>query len=68
MVWAVFDNMIVASSDKEWENDPSKYKCWKLFRATLKQKLHLLVHPKRYLDVLRILVFDPEHPKRGQSK
>jgi len=31
-----FDTMIVASSDKSGCNDLSKYKCWKLFRATLK--------------------------------
>ena len=37
MVGQFFDTMIVASSDKEWLlNDPSKYKGWKLFRATLK--------------------------------
>ena len=35
MVEQFFDTMIVASSDKQCYNDPSKYKCWKLFRATL---------------------------------
>ena len=35
MVGQFFDTMIVASSDKEDYNDPSKYKCRKLFRATL---------------------------------
>ena len=35
MVGQFFDTMIVASSDKEWLQRPIKYKCWKLFRATL---------------------------------
>ena len=34
MVGQFFDTMVVASSDK-CHNDPSKFKCWKLFRATL---------------------------------
>jgi len=43
-VGQLFDTMIVASSDKEWL---SKYKCWKLFRATLrkpnKMQIYLLI-------------------------
>ena len=37
MIGQFFDTMILASSDKEWliGNDLSKYKYWKLFRATL---------------------------------
>ena len=39
MIEDFFDNMIVASSDKERVNDPSKSKCWKLFWATLNGNL-----------------------------
>ena len=37
--WRLFDNMIVASSDKECVNDPAKSKGWKLFWATLNRNL-----------------------------
>ena len=35
MIGQFFDIIIVASSDKSGYNDPSKYKRWKLFWATL---------------------------------
>jgi len=43
-----FDTMIVASSDREWlYNDLSKYKCWKLFIATLNAAFNLIQHGTR---------------------
>ena len=38
MIEQFFDTMIVASGIKSGYNDPSKYKCWKLFWATLSVK------------------------------
>jgi len=35
MIGHYSDTMVVASSDNEWLNDPSKSNCWKLFWATL---------------------------------
>ena len=38
MIEQFFKTMIVASSVKSGYNDPSKSKCWKLFRATLTEE------------------------------
>ena len=44
MVGQFFDSMVVASSDlRSGYNDPSQYKCWKLFRATLRSVYFILI-------------------------